>query len=160
MDAEGQNGAKGMWRAKTRSARMMGVSDSGTNQCSIYPYSLSWFSKHTDASLHFFAHKTKTKEARKLINLRRPKQLGDWWVMADVPEDFWFPDGPLRSSCACVSSRRRAPASCSKWLWCWCREASWTRAGSSWGCWDRPLSAFPSSDVADCTCRGGGKIDQ
>lgn len=101
-----------------------------------------------------------TKETKQRINQRKsPKQCCNWWDMADVPEDF---DSQmfLQSSCSYVSSQLRVQAFCSSWLWCWCREASWTLGGSSLGCWDHPLSVSPLSGVVDYTCKNKQLINQ
>lgn len=79
-----------------------------------------------------FLHTNKRNKANNQTT-QNPKQCCNWWDMADVPEDFdsqWI----LQSSCIYVSSQLRVQAFCSSWLWCWCKAASWTLGGSSWGC--------------------------
>lgn len=110
----------------------------------------------------FFAERQKKTKPRvdqfKKKRKESGKQCFNWWHMAN-PRGLWFP-GTLQSSSTGVSSWLQVRAFCLRWLWCWCREASWTLGGSSLNCWDRPLAASPLSSVEADTCKNRESVKQ
>lgn len=142
---------------------MSGVMDCGTSKCSnylVFLTSVYMICLTNLLQLFFFLHKDKTKQSHISIDLKNKtkqtkkkesaKQCFNWWDMAN-PRGLWFPRN-LQSSSADVSSWLQVRAFCSRWLWCWCRESSWTLGGSSLNCWDRPVAASPLSGVGGDTC--------